>query len=57
MTDDERDEMIATFAAQVPLGRLGLPADIAGPAVFLASDAAAYITGSTLLVDGGMMLR
>jgi 2-dehydro-3-deoxy-D-gluconate 5-dehydrogenase len=57
MTDDERDKMIATFAAQVPLGRLGLPTDIAGPAVFLASDAAAYITGATLVIDGGMMLR
>jgi NAD(P)-dependent dehydrogenase (short-subunit alcohol dehydrogenase family) len=38
---------------RVPLGRWGTPEEIAGPAVFLASDAAAYITGITLVVDGG----
>jgi NAD(P)-dependent dehydrogenase (short-subunit alcohol dehydrogenase family) len=38
---------------QVPLGRHGQPGDIAGGAVFLASDAAAYITGQTLVIDGG----
>ncbi len=37
----------------VPLGRMGDPADIAGPAVFLASDEAAYVTAQTLNVDGG----
>ena len=44
-----RDE----FARTNPIGRLGTPADIAAAAVFLASDDAAYITGSTIRVDGG----
>ena len=43
------------FADRVPLGRLGEPADIAGPAVFLASDLARYVTGVTLPVDGGFL--
>lgn len=46
---DKRDRM----AARVPLGRLGEPADLAGPIVFLASDMARYVTGAALLVDGG----
>jgi 3-oxoacyl-[acyl-carrier protein] reductase len=40
----------------VPLGRAGLPADVAGAALFLASDLAAYITGETIRVDGGMAM-
>ena len=36
-----------------PAGRWGTPADFAGPAVFLASGASAFVTGETLLVDGG----
>ncbi|EEB90580.1 hypothetical protein MPER_11191 [Moniliophthora perniciosa FA553] len=39
------------------LGRLGVPDDIAGPAVFLASDLAKYVTGSSLLVDGGLFVN
>ncbi|MFI5953139.1 SDR family NAD(P)-dependent oxidoreductase [Cryptosporangium sp. NPDC051539] len=42
------------LAARVPLGRRGRPSDIANAAVFLASDAAAYITGQTVVVDGGV---
>jgi 3-oxoacyl-[acyl-carrier protein] reductase len=41
---------------RIPLGRLGEPADIARAVLFLASDAATYITGTTLVVDGGMSL-
>ena len=40
--------------AQVPLGRMGRPEDIAETVAFLASDRAAYITGQTIMVDGGM---
>ncbi len=43
--------------ARIPLGRWGLPADLAGPVVFLASDAAAYVTGHALAVDGGWLAR
>lgn len=42
------------FGRQVPIGRLGRPEDIASAAVFLASDEAAFVTGSTLVVDGGV---
>jgi L-rhamnose 1-dehydrogenase len=37
---------------RIPLGRLGQPQDLAGPAVFLASDLSSYMSGSQLLVDG-----
>jgi D-sorbitol dehydrogenase (acceptor) len=40
----------------VPLGRMGVPSDIAGAAVFLASDEARYITAQTLNVDGGNVM-
>ncbi|EJD54161.1 short-chain dehydrogenase/reductase sdr [Auricularia subglabra TFB-10046 SS5] len=39
---------------RIPLGRLGRPIDLAGPAIFLASGLAQYVSGSALLVDGGM---
>ncbi len=48
-------DYMANFAQRIPLGRIGEPADIAGPAVFLASDLARYITGVTLPVDGGFL--
>jgi 3-oxoacyl-[acyl-carrier protein] reductase len=44
------------IASRVPLGRLGKPVDIAGAMLFLASDLAAYITGQTIVVDGGSTL-
>jgi glucose 1-dehydrogenase len=50
-------DQIAAAAASLPWGRLGTPADIGRAAVFLASSDADYITGTTLLVDGGLALR
>jgi 3-oxoacyl-[acyl-carrier protein] reductase len=50
------DQVNAQIASRVPLGRLGAPADIAGAMLFLASDLAGYITGQTLVVDGGSTL-
>lgn len=42
---------------RIPLGRIGKPVEVAGPVVFLASDAASLITGSVLLIDGGWTAR
>ena len=44
------------MAQNIPLGRLGDPGDIAGLVVYLISDAASYITGQTIVVDGGMTI-
>ena len=44
----------ATFARLAPLGRVGVPTDIADAVVFLVSDAASFVTGQTLWVDGGL---
>jgi 3-oxoacyl-[acyl-carrier protein] reductase len=56
MTAAMTAEAKATLSAQIPLERLGTPADIAGTVAFLASDAAAYITGQVIVVDGGMVM-
>ncbi|MET9266823.1 SDR family oxidoreductase [Amycolatopsis sp. NPDC004079] len=47
-------EMLGSWARDVPLGRIGAPADIAEAVAFLASDAASYITGDNLTVSGGI---
>lgn len=49
-------EQRAALSAQIPLERLGAPADIAAAVAFLASDHAAYVTGQVLVVDGGMVM-
>ncbi len=51
----ENPDYMKSFQGRIPLGRLGEPGDIAGPAVFLACDMACYITGVTLPVDGGFL--
>jgi NAD(P)-dependent dehydrogenase (short-subunit alcohol dehydrogenase family) len=45
--------LVQAFLDHTPLGRTGKPEDIVGPAVFLASDLSAYVTGSIVMVDGG----
>ena len=47
------DTLLKRFLTGIPLNRLGEPEDLVGPAIFLASDAAAMVTGTTLGVDGG----
>jgi L-rhamnose 1-dehydrogenase len=47
-------EKTKEFISRIPMNRLGTPADLAGPAVFLASDLSEYMNGSQLLVDGGL---
>ena len=54
MSDEEVKETLPTFNAFHPLGRNGQPKDIADAILFLASDSAAWITGSVLPVDGGV---
>src|SRR5512132_2182941 len=46
-------ELVKIFMDHTPLGRAGKPEDIAGPAIFLASDLSAYVTGSIVMADGG----
>jgi len=54
MTPEQVEQMGAGFAAGVPLKRFGEPTEIASAAVFLASDAASYVNGIELAVDGGL---
>ena len=56
MTADLSPELKQSALEAIPLGRLGAPEDIAHAVAFLASDHAAYITGQTLVVDGGMVM-
>ena len=56
MTRDLAEEHKKQMLAQVPVGRLGRPEEIAAAVVFLASPAAGYITGETLHVNGGMLM-
>jgi NAD(P)-dependent dehydrogenase (short-subunit alcohol dehydrogenase family) len=46
-------ELVKVFIDHTPLGRAGTPDDIVGPAIFLASDLSAYVTGSIVMADGG----
>lgn len=56
MTADLPETVIAEMIKTIPLGRVAEPEEVAKTAVFLASDAASYITGQTIHVDGGMVM-
>ncbi len=56
MTEDLPAEMRESVVKTAPAGRLGTPADIAPAVLFLASEEAAYVTGQTITVDGGLTL-
>ncbi len=56
MTDDLPEAARTALLGQIPLGRLGAPADVANAVVFLSSPLADYITGQVIVVDGGMVM-
>lgn len=56
MTRELNEQQVAALMQQIPLGRFGLPEDVAAAAAFLASPQAGYITGTTLHVNGGMYM-
>jgi NAD(P)-dependent dehydrogenase (short-subunit alcohol dehydrogenase family) len=49
-------EMMQTYTAQIPLGRVGTPAEVGNVICFLASDAASYLAGETIEINGGMFM-
>ncbi|MCH7806681.1 MAG: 3-oxoacyl-[acyl-carrier-protein] reductase [Proteobacteria bacterium] len=56
MTEGLSDDQKAKLVAQIPLGRMGTPDEIAASVLYLASDEASYITGQTLHINGGMAM-
>ena len=56
MTDKLNEKQREAILARVPAGRLGVAGDVAAATVYLASDEAAYVTGQTLHVNGGMAM-
>ncbi|EOA91395.1 L-rhamnose-1-dehydrogenase [Exserohilum turcicum] len=54
LADEEKRKYME---GRIPLGRTGVPSDLAGPAVFLGSDLSAYVNGAQLLVDGGLFVN
>ena len=56
MTGQLKDELKAEILKNIPLGRLGTVEDVANISLFLASKEADYITGQTIVVDGGMAI-
>ncbi|WP_309247904.1 SDR family oxidoreductase [Paenibacillus tyrfis] len=59
-TDNDRfktEEIRRSIIAGIPLGREGLPEDVANAVLFLASELSAFVTGETLEINGGMFMR
>ena len=56
LSEEERQALGDAMTARIPVGRMGEPDDIAKVAVFLASSAADYVTGQTIISDGGILL-
>ena len=55
--DLEDEDKKKYMEGRIPLGRTGMPSDLAGPAIFLGSDLSGYVTGAQLLVDGGLFVN
>ena len=51
----QNEELMKTVLLQIPLGRIAQPSEMSGMVLFLVSDAASYVTGSTFTVDGGVL--
>jgi NAD(P)-dependent dehydrogenase (short-subunit alcohol dehydrogenase family) len=56
MRSDQTEEQLRAFVDMIPLGRMGEPSEIAAAVIFLASDQASFITGTTLNVSGGQLM-
>jgi NAD(P)-dependent dehydrogenase (short-subunit alcohol dehydrogenase family) len=58
MTEVTRNDPVrfSRFVDRIPMGRFGQPDELVGPALFLASDLSSYVTGATIIVDGGYLL-
>lgn len=56
MTDEQMSQMMKGFLSRIPVGRMGVPDDVGKVAIFLASSASDYMTGQTIVVDGGTLL-